>query len=385
MNKIPYWRLSGFYFFYFASLGTLIPYWSLYLKSSGFNPVEIGELIAIIMATKIISPNIWGWIADHTGKNIQVVRITAILAALSFAGVFWGSEFYWLALVMSLFSFFWNASLPQFEAVTLNHLGCQQASYSRIRLWGSVGFVIAVATMGPVLDHYGTEILPLILLLQFSIIGIASYLVPEKTNQHHPETAVSILNIIKQKEVIAFMMVIFLMQAAHGPYYTFYSLYLEQHHYTKSVIGQLWAVGVIAEVLLLIFMHHLLIRYSLKQILLASFALAFMRWLLIAGFADSFTMLMFAQVLHAATFGAFHIAAIHLTQRYFKGKHLSRGQALYSSISFGAGGAAGSLYGGYVWDKMSPETIFYIASVITLAAFIIAWKWINNNNMEGTS
>ncbi|NNF97645.1 MAG: MFS transporter, partial [Halobacteria archaeon] len=62
---MPYWRLSGFYFFYFASLGALLPYWGLYLKSQGYDITAIGDLMAIIMATKIISPNIWGWIADH--------------------------------------------------------------------------------------------------------------------------------------------------------------------------------------------------------------------------------------------------------------------------------------------------------------------------------
>ena len=120
-----YWRLSGFYFFYFASLGALIPYWGLYLKSLGFGVVEIGELVAIIMATKIIAPNIWGWIADHTGRRMRIVRIACLLATLSFAGVFIGHGYWLLVLVMSLFSFFWNAALPQFEATTLNHLGTE--------------------------------------------------------------------------------------------------------------------------------------------------------------------------------------------------------------------------------------------------------------------
>ena len=140
-----YWRLSGFYFFYFASLGTLIPYWGLYLKSLGFSVVEIGELVAIIMATKIIAPNIWGWIADHSGNRMRIVRIACLLAMLSFAGVFLVKGYWMLALVMSVFSFFWNAALPQFEATTLNHLGDETYRYSSVRLWGSIGFVVAVA------------------------------------------------------------------------------------------------------------------------------------------------------------------------------------------------------------------------------------------------
>ncbi len=118
-----YWRLSGFYLFYFASLGALLPYWGLYLESLDFSVTEIGQLVAILMATKIVAPNIWGWIADHTGHRMSIVRMGSLLAAISFTGVFIADGFWWLALVMAVFSFFWNAALPQFEATTMNHLG----------------------------------------------------------------------------------------------------------------------------------------------------------------------------------------------------------------------------------------------------------------------
>ena len=95
-----YWRLSGFYLFYFASLGALVPFWSLYLKSLDFSMTQIGQLIAILMATKIVAPNLWGWIADHTGHRMQIVRIASLLATVAFAGVFLGSSFWWLALVL---------------------------------------------------------------------------------------------------------------------------------------------------------------------------------------------------------------------------------------------------------------------------------------------
>ena len=131
---VPYWRLSGFYLFYFASLGALIPYWSLYLKDLDFSARDIGTLMAIVMATKIISPNVWGWIADHTGKSMFIVRIGCLLATLCFAGVFFGNHFWWLVLVMVAFSFFWNAALPQLEATTFNHLGEHSHRYSGIRL-----------------------------------------------------------------------------------------------------------------------------------------------------------------------------------------------------------------------------------------------------------
>ena len=105
---MPYWRLSSFYLFYFASLGALLPYWALYLDSLGFAPAAIGELMAALMATKIVAPNLWGWIADHTGRHMPVVRLASLVSMIAFAGVFLGDSYPWLMLVMLVFSFFWN-------------------------------------------------------------------------------------------------------------------------------------------------------------------------------------------------------------------------------------------------------------------------------------
>ena len=122
-SAVPYWRLSSFYFFYFASLGALLPYWSLYLKSLGFDSIAIGAIIAVIPATKIFAPYVWGWMSDHTGRPVRIVRITNFLAIVAFVGVFFGNGYVWLSLEMFTFSVFWNSSLPLIESTTLNHLG----------------------------------------------------------------------------------------------------------------------------------------------------------------------------------------------------------------------------------------------------------------------
>ena len=120
--SLPYWRLSSFYFFYFATLGAFLPYWSLYLQNKGFNALEIGELSAVMMATKIIAPNLWGAIADYTGKSLKIIRLASFFAAFLFMGFLFKTGYLWFAVITGGFSFFWNAALPQFEAVTLFHL-----------------------------------------------------------------------------------------------------------------------------------------------------------------------------------------------------------------------------------------------------------------------
>ncbi len=366
-----YWRLSGFYLFYFATLGALVPYWGLYLKSLDFSVSEIGELIAILMATKIVAPNIWGWIADHTGQRMKIVRIASLLAALTFAGVFVSHHFWWLALVMTVYSFFWNASLPQFEATTMNHLGSDTHRYSGIRLWGSVGFIIAVASLGPVLESWGTALLPGVLLVLFIGIWLSSLLVPESAAGHLQLDQQPLLKVLKRPVVFSLLLVSFLVQLSHGPYYVFFSIYMEEYGYSTSLIGRLWALGVFAEIGVFLLMPVLLPRFGARKLLLVAVLLTTLRWLLVAGFADNLVIIIFSQLLHAASFGLYHVVVIFLIHRLFTGAHQGRGQALYSSLSFGAGGALGSLASGYLWSGIGPQAMYLMAAVAALCAFFV--------------
>ena len=366
-----YWRLSGVYLFYFASLGALVPYWSLYLKSLGFSVTEIGQLIAILMATKIVAPNVWGWIADHTGRRMAIVRIASLLGAVAFAGVFLDSSYWWLVLVITVFSFFWNASLPQFEATTMNHLGEDTWRYSSIRLWGSVGFIISVVLLGPLLDSYGAGLLPGVVLVLFTGIWISSLLVPESAAGHLSLEQEPLREVLGRPYVISLLVVCFLIQASHGPYYAFFTIYLEDHGYSRALIGQLWGLGVMAEIAVFLGMSRLLPRYGARHLLLVAVGLTSLRWLLIALFASSLGVMLFAQTLHAASFGVYHAVAIYLIHRLFTGAHKGRGQAIYSSVSLGAGGANGSLVSGYLWHGISPQAMFLLAAVASLVALLV--------------
>jgi PPP family 3-phenylpropionic acid transporter len=371
-----YWRLSGFYLFYFASLGALVPYWSFYLKSLSFSALEIGQLMAIIMATKIISPNIWGWIADHTGMRMRIVRIGCLLGAVAFAGVFLGSGFWWLAFVMMLFSFFWNATLPQFEATTFNHLQDKIHRYSSIRLWGSVGFIVSVVFLGALLERFGMILLPVTIIILMFGIWFASLSVPEQAAGHLHIEHETLRSVFKRPEVLALIAVCFFMQASHGSYYTFFTIYMKAHDYSGGIIGVLWALGVLAEIGVFLVMYRLIPRFGLRALLIFSLLMTTLRWLLVGWFVDSLPVMVLAQLLHAFTFGMYHAAAIQLFHHHFKGPHQGRGQAVYSSMSFGAGGAAGSLISGYTWDSLGPATTYTIAAVISAIGLVIAWRFI---------
>jgi len=369
---VPYWRLSGFYFFYFASLGALLPYWNPYLKTLGFSSFQIGFLMAIVMGTKIIAPNIWGWIADHTGKRMVIVRLASLLSVLCFAGVFLDSGFWWLVIIMSTFSFFWNASLPQFEATTMNYLGGQTYRYNTIRMWGSIGFIIAAIGLGWLVEWRDLSLVPLVILLLFLTIWLSSLVVPEHAAGHMHIERQPLRQVLMRREVVALLLSCLLVQASHGAYYTFYSIYLEEHGYSSSLIGQLWALGVIAEIIVFVLMFHLMPRFGARRLFLAALMLTAIRWVMVAQWPESLAWLVIAQCLHAASFGVVHAVAIHLIHQFFTGKHQGRGQALYSSMSFGVGGAMGSFLSGVFWQELGGQQVFLISSLFAVLALIVA-------------
>ncbi len=374
---MPYWRLSAFYFFYFASLGALVPYWGLYLKSLGFDAVEIGSLMAILMATKIVAPNVWGYLADRIGRHMVLVRAASLAALVAFAAVFGLHRFWPIALAMTAFSFFWNASLPQFEAVTFNYLGREAERYARVRVWGSLGFIATVTGVGRWVDRAGPGVVTWAVLAAFGGVLAASLLVADRPNGDGRRNQGSILSVLRRPQVVAFFAAVFLMQMSHGPYYAFYTIYLQEWGYSKTVIGGLWGLGVLAEVtLFLFFMHRLLRRFSTAAILSTSLLLAGVRWLLIGWLPQEVWAVVLAQLLHAASFGSFHASAIHTINRYFKGRHQGRGQALYASMSFGAGGAAGTFASGFLWERWGAPLAYTLASLVALAGALIVWRFV---------
>jgi PPP family 3-phenylpropionic acid transporter len=260
--------------------------------------------------------------------------------------------------------------------VTLNHLGDKIHGYTAIRLWGSVGFIVTVVILGMVLERVGIAPVPWIAMLMVIGIWLTALMVPDDVNRPYEQDHGPIIKVVKQPTMIAILVVFFLMQVGHGAYYSFYSLYLEKFDYTRTMIGQLWALGVLAEVGVFMIMLKVFQRYSLRSLFLVSMLCAAVRWFVIAEFPEIRAMIIFGQVLHGATFGLHHAVAIQLIHRYFKGRHQGRGQAIYSALSFGAGGAVGALLSGYTWEGLGPAETFQFAGVISLIGAAVVWKWV---------
>ena len=320
MQHLPYRQLAGFYFFYFAWIGAFAPFFSVYLDASGLSPVEIGVVMALPQVTRIVAPFLWGWLADASGRNVRLVRAAVLAGTACWLGLFASTNFLWICAVVLAAGFFLSAALPVVEAATLTHLGEHTGRYGAIRLWGSIGYIVAVVGVGYALDLFPER--TLLWIVTIALLGTLAFawLVPDARKVPHAADRQPIAHVLKQPAVIALITACALMAVAHGPYYTFYSIHLVDHGYSKGLTGWLWALGVICEIAIFLWLPRLYAACTLRSILIASFALAAVRFLAIGWGADSLALLLFAQVLHAASFGSFHAAAIGIVHQLFRGR-----------------------------------------------------------------
>lgn len=324
------------------------------------------------MVTKIAAPNIWGFLADYSGRRLFWAQLGAIGACVCFCGVFFTQRLLWLALYLTAFSFFWNAILAQFEVITLSQLAGQAELYSRIRLWGSVGFIVAVVGLGVLFDFVSIVHLPVVIFVFLAGIYGASLSLPRDNKQPGSYTQKHFFHVLKSPVVLLFFLVVSLLHISHGVYYTFYSIYLESLAYSRSLIGVLWAIGVVAEIILFLKMPALMRRYSAMSLLLFSLAATGIRWLMIGWFADHLAILVLAQPIHAFSFGAAHALAIEFVRQRFGVEAQGQGQAFYSAICFGGGNAAGAYVSGVLW-QISPRYAFFLSFITTMLGFVIAY------------
>ena len=374
-------RLAAWYFFYFAFVGAFAPYFTLYLQDIGLSAWDIGVLMSVPQVMRLLAPNLWGWLADHTGRRALIVQLAALFSTLGFAGFLFTRDYALMLLAMAVVWFFWSAALPLVEAMTLDHLAGQTERYGRIRLWGSVGFIVSVMIIGTLLDH-----LPIAALLWACLLVLASVLASAlslaDTKVGAGGTAEPLRSLLVRPEVVALLAACFFMSVAHGPLYIFYSIHLVDHGYGKTAIGLFWSLGVLAEIGVFVAMPRLIRQFSLRTILLASFWLAVLRFLMIGWWADSVFALLLAQLLHGATFGAYHAGAVAALIRWFAPHQQGRMQGLYGSLSFGAGGIVGGLVSGEAWGSLGAGLTYTLAALFAGIGAILVWRGVTTESLD---
>jgi len=367
-----------FFFAYFGYVGVFTPYASLYFAEKGMTVAQIGVLMSLMQVMRIFGPNLWGWVADRHQQRVSVLRITAIAAVASFCGLFFGQTFAQFFVVMVTINLFTSAQGPLSEALMLSEMRGDLTYYGKLRLWGSIGFILAVTMAGPFLDRFGIGLMLWIALGLLMLVTVSSLRMEETAHGDGHAEVPSVLALLRRREVIAFFSSTFLMIAAHASLYVFYSLYLAQLGYSNTVIGLMWSLGVVVEIVFFFYQAPIFKRFGIRNLMIASLLIAVLRFLLIGFGAQSLLLLLVAQVMHAATFGVHHSASIATLQRWFSGPLQARGQALFTSISYGLGGTIGGLILSGFWDTFGSQAVYLMAAIFSLAGAVAAalcYRW----------
>ena len=359
------WAFGSFFFLYFAYVGLVSPYASLFFLDRGFNVIEIAVLMSMLQITRIVGPFSWGWLSDYLSNRVGIIRFCACLAALVFVCIFFLNSymafFVWMFVLHTILS----SLMPLGESATVHALFKDNSfdkRYGRLRLWGSIGFIAMVLVAGELFQRKGIELYPIVGMIVLSLLALITFLLHEPKMERRKMVKGELLVVLFNPDVRWFLLSGFFMIFAHAALYVFYSLYLSNLGYNKFQIGLFWALGVFAEVIFFYFQSKVLSRLDAEVVLQASFGVGVVRFALIALYPLT-PVLIFAQILHAGTFAAHHSAATKLLQRWFTGPLQARGQALMATISYGLGGTLGGLCAGWIWDAFQPRDVFVMSAL----------------------
>jgi len=364
---------------YFAHIGFFNPYLPLWLKDLGFSITIIGLLTAVQAATRVLAPYGWGWLSDHTGERVRLLRFCAGAALMCSTGLLMTGGVVWIAGVLLLMFIHTSAMMPMSEAA-LAHLvstdqGFDARRYGRVRLWGSLGFLVTVFVAGAWFEHQGMQSFPAWSVGSLVVLNLSVWWLPNrKESTHHEDARPPVMSVLRQRKVQWFFATVFFHVLSHIGIYVFFSLYLDELGYSKTMIGVLWAVSVAAEIVWFFTQSRWLPMFTLSMWLFICAAAMVLRMALTTWAAEWLGALLFAQLLHALTFATQHTACIALLSHHFPGRLRGRGQALYASIGYGVPGVLGALGGGALSDAFGLSFVYAISIGTAALACVCAWQ-----------
>lgn len=327
-------------------------------------------LSALPQLTRIVGPAFWGWLMDRTQRRSVLLRLSSLLAAvLCVALALAGGHYAALVVVVTLFSFSTAAQMPIAEAMALSVTGGDAGRYGRLRLWGSIGFTLALLGSGPLLDAIGVRHLPWMMALLALALLAVTLRVPEPPSAAHRASEPAWKR-LRDPVIAAFFVANFLMLFAHAALYGFYSLFLDGFGWSKSAIGMAWTVGVVAEIVTFRIQNRIFARFSAMSLLAFSIAVAALRFVWIAWGGGSVAAVVGTQLLHAVTFGIHHSAVMALVHRWFEPGQQGRAQAMYAAIGYGLGGSSGGLAASWIWQAHGAAAAFMGAAVSAALGFV---------------
>jgi len=361
--------ISSQYFIYFGVLGIFLPYFNLYCYHLGFSGLQIGVLAGLRSVALVVFPLIWGSLADRFNIRKPIYILCIFLSTSIWVLYLFYVDFWPMLVITAIYGIFYAPIISFLEAVTMDVLGTGKKSYGRIRAWGSVSFILMVLVLGKVIDLYSADIILVLILAGYVMLAVISIRIPgikTRKNALRAQGAESLLT----KRTVVFLFSAFLMLASHGAYYGFFSIHLENLGFDSTFIGLAWAVASTAEILVMIKSASIFGRFSLENVLFFSFLTAAVRWIILF-FAGSAAVILLSQILHAVTYGTFHMASILYIDRLAPEQAKTLGQAVNNALSYGLGLMVGFFVNGYVYEITGSYTLFLLSSLLALAGGLI--------------
>jgi len=363
--------LASQYFLYFGVLGIFLPFFNLYCYHLGFSGFRIGILSAVRSVTLIAFPLIWGALADRLDARRPIYILCNFCSAVIWMLYLFTVDFWPMLAVAVFYGMFFAPIISFLEAFTVDLLGRQKKSYGRIRAWGSISFIAVVLALGKIIDLYSVEIIVVLIWAGSLILSAISTRIPAVQPAKTRQRSAGAKSLLKRR-VLVFLFCAFLMLVSHSAYYGFFSIHLENLGYGSTFIGLAWALASTAEIVVMIRSDRIFGRFSIESILIFSFMAAALRWFILFS-ARSAAAILLSQILHAATYGAFHIGSILYIDRLTPGKAKTLGQAANNAISYGLGMMVGFFFNGYLYEIIGSFNLFMISCQIALFGGLFFW------------
>ena len=357
------------YFVYYFILGIFLPYFNLYCHEIGFSGMEIGAISSLKTFSIIIFPLFWGYFADRFSMRKKIFILVNFFSCGFWIFFFFSNNFWVMMGIMFFYSLFHAPIISFLEAFTVDFLGKNKKKYGKIRLWGSIGFIISVFITGHLADIFGIEIVVVLIFSGALIHAFLSLKTPEP-QAVNPDSRGGKAGFLLKPEIILFFAASVLMLASHSPYYTFFSVYLSDKGYGNTFIGISWGFAVAAEILMMYKSDFIFKKIKPYYVLIFSMIAACLRWTVLYFFQNE-AIILISQILHCFSYATFHIASILYIDELSPPDKKTTGQAVNNALTYGLGLMAGNLLSGYFYDIYGGRVLFAGAAAASFTGIFI--------------
>jgi PPP family 3-phenylpropionic acid transporter len=364
-------RYSLFYFCYYAGLGAFSPYIGRFVDALGHSGYVLGLMMALWYGSRVLGPPAWTALLARSERPGLYLLFGSVLALVACAGFTTFNSALGLCVVMALFGLAVNPLLPQFEAMTLSALGERSAEYGRIRVWGSIGFLLVASSYGWLLDRLGAAAFPWLVLPLYLALVLSALPHRRAQAQHEDSPHPNLAQLLRRPGIPRFLLVALLMQMGFGAFYVFYTLHLQAAGHGGLAIGLLWGTGVLCEIAMFWWMPRLFARHGAHSLLSFCLAVTVLRWVLTALFPGALALMFAVQALHAFSFAVFQSCCMRQMAHSYPGRDAVAGQSLLYSVSSGVGGVLGALLCSALWEWRGGEAAFLGAAGVVALAWVV--------------